>query len=498
MKTIPTLFGLEAELRFEAFASGGKRDLGALDEVEKICCEGAPHLRGEERGVFLACGGNWYREAAGDYTHQEFSTPEVSNPTDAVLYTQAGYIFARSGAEELSRRKGIRACFSRSNVCYATKGGESWGNHECYCTRHSPETIADSIFAHLASRNIYSGSGGFDAKSSGLDFVHSSRGPFLGALKSGATEGASRALFHQDYKSPRGHGGWFRAHLICGDGLCSERSLWLRTATTALIVALADHGYKPGRSARLADPLTALHTFNADTSLKSVVLCEDDKLRTARDIQSELLTHVEQHVEILPAWAPDAVLEWRRVLESLASYGLAGLARSHDNAIKFELYSDLLAQRGLGWDDVTGKAGRSATKKGKEELKRIRAEMMLLDTRFAELSEEGLFETLDASGLLDHRISGVKERIAWAVENPPPDTRAAARGAIVRRYSGTPVADQIRVGWSFAVDLSSGRKVDLSNPFDPNPASLGGFDPQAAGPVETPGMTSRLRELIGL
>ncbi|MEQ1850304.1 MAG: proteasome accessory factor PafA2 family protein [Chthoniobacteraceae bacterium] len=501
MKQIRTLFGLEAETRFEAFHPDGSRDTHALRAVEKICCEGIRHLDGEERGVFLGNGGNWYPEAAGDYEHQEFSTPECTNPTDAVLYSEAGYHFARRGAAIFAERNGGRACFSRSNVCYSAQ--TSWGNHECYCTNHSPDSLADALFGHFASRIIYSGAGGFDAKSAGLDFVLSSRVPFIGAIRSGSTEGPGRALFHKDYKSPRGHGGKYRMHIICGDGLCSERALWLRTATTALMVALADHGRMPGRPAKVSEPLAALHAINADPLLKAAVYCEDGKLRTALDIQSELLGHVEQHVEILPPWAPDAVFEWRRVLESLATDGLAGPAGSHDVAIKHDLYSAVLAQRGFHFGGVTGNAAIATGKAGKAELKRIRTEMMLLDTRFSEMSENGLFEILDTATtphLLDHRIPGVKERVEWAMENPPTDTRAAARGAIVRQYSGTAVAEQLRVGWSFAVDNASGRKLDLSDPFDSKPTCLGEFDPKPrpADPAGKPGAARRFREMIGI
>lgn len=497
MKPDPALFGLEAELRSEVYHPDGSRNNDALDELEKICCEGIPCIRGEERGVFLGNGGNWYREAAGGRTHQEFSTPECTNPTDAVLYSQAGYHLARRGAEMFSQRHGARTCFSRSNVCFA--GQTSWGNHECICTRNPPETLVDALFPHLVSRIIFCGSGGFDAKSETLDFVLSSRVPFIGALKSGSTEGPGRALYHDDYKEERGHGGRFRMHIICGDGLCSERALWLRTATTALIVALADRGRMPGLAAQVAEPLSALHTINADPSLQAAVLCKDGRLRTALDIQRELLSHVARHGEILPLFVQAATTEWRRVIDDLANHGLAGNARSHDNAIKMEMYSSCLALRGVSYGDFSSKARRSRSKSRRAELKRTRAEMLLMDTRFGELSAEGLFEMLDATpGLLDHRVPGVQERIAWALENPPPDTRAAARGAIVRRFHGTPEADQVRVGWSFAVDLASGTKVDLSNPFDPNPPGLGEFVPKPSNPSGKQGGGRNLRDLIGI
>ena len=498
MKPIPPLFGLEGELRSEVFSADGKRDHDALNALERSCIEGVPHLAGEERGVFLGNGGNWYREAAGGYTHQEFSTPECTDPTDAVLYMQAGYFFARRGAERFIQRNGGSACFSRSNVCYSAK--TSWGNHECHCTRNPPDALAEALFGHLASRVCYAGSGGFDAMSGGLDFVLSSRAPFIRAVRSGSTEGSNRALFHEDYKSPRGHGGYFRMHLICGDGLCSERALWLRTASTALIVSLADAGFMPPDAARVSEPVSALHTFNADPLLRAAVQCADGTLRTATEIQREYLTHVERHLgELHAPWASAAVAEWRRVIDGLSDLGAVAAARSHDWALKWNLYTDLLAQRGFTWAEVAGDAKRRRGRAA--DFGRLRAEMLLVDTRFAQLDADGLFETLDATpGLLDHRIAGVHERIAWAVENPPADTRAAARGAVVRRFSGTPDAAKIVVGWSFAANAASATRLAFLNPFNPSPNGLPAFlAPTSGTSLEPPpGARRNLRELLGL
>jgi hypothetical protein len=42
------------------------------------------------------------------------------------------------------------------------------------------------------------------------------------------------------------------------EGLCSERALWLRTATTALIVSLGDARFRPPAALRIADYLEKL------------------------------------------------------------------------------------------------------------------------------------------------------------------------------------------------------------------------------------------------
>jgi hypothetical protein len=256
----------------------------------------------------------------------------------------------------------------------------------------------------------------------------------------------------------------------------------------------------PPTSTRVTEPVAALHAFNSDPLLRAAVLCEDGRPRTAVEIQREYLGHVGRHLdEIRAPWALEALAEWQRVLDGLAKDGAAFAARSHDWAIKWNLYTDLLAQRGFTWADVTGDAKNRRASAA--DFKRLRAEMLLIDTRFAQLDAEGLFETLDAiPGLLDHRIPGVHERIAWAIENPPPDTRAAARGAVVRKFYGTPKAANIRVGWSFADDSGNSTRLDFLNPYNPNPIGLPIFFAPAAAKPRVPPRPARrsLRGFLGI
>jgi hypothetical protein len=91
-----------------------------------------------------------------------------------------------------------------------------------------------------------------------------------------------------------------------------------------------------------------------------------------------------------------------------------------------------------------------------------RHEVLELDAKFGALGERGLFNALDRSGTLRHRVPGLD--VSSAVESPPQDTRARIRGQVVRRLSraGTRYA----ADWVTIRDLDHRRALDLADPFE--------------------------------
>jgi hypothetical protein len=111
--------------------------------------------------------------------------------------------------------------------------------------------------------------------------------------------------------------------------------------------------------------------------------------------------------------------------------------------------SSFLKTRGLSWDNL-------------RPVVDLRTDLHALDMRFGMLGDRGLFNQLDAEGLLDHGVAGV-DNIDHAVRNPPNSGRARVRGECIRRLS-----DQGRryvCGWSAIIDTGSTLKLDLSDPF---------------------------------
>ena len=114
----------------------------------------------------------------------------------------------------------------------------------------------------LVSRIVFTGAGGFDNRAPGLQFLLSPRVPHLVRVVSNESM-HTRGIFHTK-DEPLCGGGYRRLHVLCGEALCSEASTWLRVATTALVVCLAEAGVDVSRSVQLTAPLGALRAFAAD------------------------------------------------------------------------------------------------------------------------------------------------------------------------------------------------------------------------------------------
>src|SRR6187200_1537599 len=94
-----------------------------------------------------------------DHAHPEYSTPEVTNPRDAVLWDKAGELIARRAGELASAIPGApRMLLYKNNT---DNKGASYGSHENYLM--SRATPFNDIVRHLVpffvSRQVVCGSG---------------------------------------------------------------------------------------------------------------------------------------------------------------------------------------------------------------------------------------------------------------------------------------------------------------------------------------------------
>lgn len=499
----PLLFGLETEYAIGAVGTRGTvADRAAfVMALIMVAQETYPHLADETlRGLFLPSGARFYVDAGN---HPEMSTPECDNPWDVVRYTMAGHRIVTTLAAEIDRRRGhARTTVFRTNVDYLT--GHSFGSHESYGHRAPPALLAEQIVPHLASRVIYTGGGGFDARSPGIDFLLSPRAAHIVRRQSSEST-HDRGIIHTKDEPLRG-GGFHRLHLICGETSCSELSAWLRVGTTALIVALVDAGQRPAGAINLDDPLRALHAFAADPRGTATAATAGGSPLTAVAIQRQYLAAVEAHLpeHILPPWAGDVCARWRAVLDDLEQ-GTAQAATALDWAIKLPLYRERARLRGFDWDalpawsdiiarmrlawvrssrgtepfqveaalerdspiaDEVAKLTRQvhAARRGWEELPRLlalRDELCEIDLRFGQLGDDGIFNRLDAAGLLTHHVDGI-DRIDVAMTEPPNVRSAQRRAQLVRELA--PHGHRYHCDWVCVRDHHEERYLDLSDP----------------------------------
>ncbi|MFY9574291.1 MAG: proteasome accessory factor PafA2 family protein, partial [Blastocatellia bacterium] len=299
-------------------------------------------------GLFLENGSRFYMDYGN---HPELGTPECSHPCDVVRYTLAGErILAELASKMKGELAGVDVVLFKSNVDY----GESpvtWGCHESYMHRAATNALSDDVIPHLVSRIIYTGAGGFNSLSRGLEFTLSPRVRHLENVVSNNST-SDRGIFHTKDES-LSKPGFHRLHIICGESLCSQTAMWLKVATTALVVALSEAGLRPGEDVRLRAPLQAMQTLAADPSCTASVETTSGRRLSAIEIQYHYLTLAERYVHLarMPAWAADVCSEWRAVLNRLLD-APDSVASTLDWAIKRAMYSKYVSDRGIAWESL--------------------------------------------------------------------------------------------------------------------------------------------------
>jgi proteasome accessory factor A len=500
------LFGVETEYAITAMRDGAAIDREqALHAVMQCARRKLVHLPDlHSGGMFLENGARFYVDCG---MHPEFSTPECLDPWSVVRYVQAGNCILGDLAQAVQsdRPPGTEVMCFRCNVDYDHGSGATWGSHESYMHRMDPACLQPQIVPHLVSRILYTGAGGFNPLSNGLEFTLSPRVAHFCRVSSGDSTG-NRGIFHTKNESLC-RDGYNRLHVICGESLCSETAMFLKVGTTALIVAMAEAGLNPGGDMQIDSPLDALRAFAADPTCKKAVRMKDGRKLTAIEIQRHYLQAAEDHTrdERLPAWAGDVCRTWRDILDRLGQDPRT-TDRALDWSMKLSLYADQAVKLGIRWerlslwneiinrlktalaqancgeeqttlDLVTGpqspipndanRLTRFLHSKGVDwnELRHLlaaRQRLFEIDTRFGQLGPRGIFESLDSAGVLDHRVSGVGN-VESALSEPPSAGRARIRGQVVRRLAAE--RSSWCCDWHCIINPVQGRMLDLGNPF---------------------------------
>ena len=499
------LFGVETEYAIAGMSGRSGADRGALVEhlIELAHKQFVRLPELHSCGMFLANGSRFYIDCG---LHPEFTTPECANPWDAVRYVQAGDRLLAGLLREFqaSGPKLSEVMLFRSNVDYSGSR-TTWGCHESYLHRMNPADLPPQVIPHLVSRTMYTGAGGFNPLAEGLEFTLSPRAAHLEHVISGSSTG-SRGIFHTKDES-LSSSGYHRLHVLCGESLCSEIAAFLKIGATALVVAMAEAGLKPGRAVRLENPLEALQAVARDATCRTPLKLADGGCRTALEIQRHYLELAESHASdaFMPPWSAEICRRWRAMLDLLDD-APRSVVRTLDWAIKIPLYADRARHRGVAWErfplfnDVLSRLN-SALKQteckdkavsldrllgphspvpkevallasllcskgsGWEEFERflgLLPEFFEIDTRFTQVGDKGIFRTLDAAGVLDHQVAGV-DNIEHAMANPPAIGRGRIRGEVIRRLARS--NGSCRADWQRIVNGTEGRILDLSDPF---------------------------------
>ena len=538
------LFGLETEYAL-AFL-GGDRSVTPYDELASrfmhLAQQSLPHLSGaHSSGMFLENAARFYMDCG---MHPEMSSPECADPWTMTRYLLAGdRILARLAADFAEREADVgEAIVFKCNVDYS--GGRStWGCHESYLHRGDLEEMPRQIIPHLVSRVIYTGAGGFNPMSPGLEFTLSPRSFHL--VRDVSSESTrDRGIFHTK-DEPLCRHGYHRLHVLCGESLCSETATWLKVGATALVVAMIEQGLAPGSEVQLKSPVAALRYYAGDPSMTATASGGDGRVMTALEIQRRYLTQAEDCIgeDWMPPWAEDVCREWRRVLDLLAE-APGPVDATLDWAIKQAVCRNYAERHGFKWESlprwsrVVNNLHRALGRtdyghetvsvdfilsekspvadevncltpylerhglrwEGLRPFLDLRRRLFELDMRFGQLGEGGVFAAMDRSGVLSHHVRGV-DGIEYATSNPPTVGRARLRGECVKRFSGngrTHVCE-----WHAVWDRGAGTMLDLSDPFaaeerwqplDDGSGRSSDGEPQAGHPDRLQEIVRQMRE----
>lgn len=303
------IYGLETEyglVATQATSTGmGRRRLIADEAAQAFFAPVTHEYRATN--VFLPNGGRLYLDIGA---HPEYATEECATIDDVLVAERAGDDIVAAlaiQAEAWAAEHGTPTNFTvvKNNI---DNYGNSYGSHENYLvSRHTdPELLADWLVPFLVSRQLIAGAGRWHR---GL-FTLSQRCDALVEVVSNTTTGERPLINTRDepHADPQHYR---RLHVIAGDSLLLEPANWLRWASTALVLRLAESG-RPAPLA-LADPMDALRTWGRDPH--AMVLTTTGQQITAEQLQRQWCGLAADISE-----PGDGTAAWQGVLDGLAAH----------------------------------------------------------------------------------------------------------------------------------------------------------------------------------
>jgi proteasome accessory factor A len=424
------------------------RDARGFDAGPAVSREAADVLPDDEVGlanVILTNGARLYV----DHAHPEYSTPEVTNPRDAVLWDKAGEQVMVVAAEHAARIPGAGHIQLYKNN--TDNKGASYGAHENYLMRR--QTPFADIVRHLTpffvTRQIVCGAGrvgiGQDGHAHG--FQISQRADFF-EVEVGLETTLKRPIINTRDEPHADPERYRRLHVIIGDANMSEISCYLKVGTTSLVLSMIEEGWfgETGVDLTIDAPVASLRAISHDPTLRRTVTLRDGRVLSGLQVQAEYLEQARKFVESrYGADADEQTLEvldrWEQVLERLADDPMS-LASELDWVAKLSLLEGYRDREGLGWDAH---------------------KLQLVDLQYSDVRpDKGLYNRLVARGRMKRILTDAE--IARAVSEPPEDTRAYFRGRCLSKYA----ADVAAASWDsviFDVGRDSLQRVPMLEPL---------------------------------
>ncbi len=390
-----------------------------------------------------------------DHAHPEYSSPEVTNPLDAVRWDKAGELVMLEAIRRLTTMPGVNTAINLYKNNTDNKGA-SYGAHENYlCSRDTPfAAIVRGLIPFFVTRQVITGAGrvglGQDGRTSG--FQISQRSDFF-EVEVGLETTLKRPIINTRDEPHADADRYRRLHVIIGDANMSEISTYLKVGTTALVLAMIEANFL-GDDLAVTHPVRELHDVSHDPSLRHAIQLVDGRTITALDLQGEYLDRARKFVDDrlgadADSQTRDVLDRWESVLSRLKQDAFL-LARELDWVAKLRLLEGYRDRDNLDWDS---------------------SRLQLVDLQYSDVRpEKGLYNRLVSRGAFERLLDDGDAQSA--VGTPPADTRAFFRGECLRRY-GQSVAAASWDSVIFDVGRESLVRVPMLEPLRGTRAHVG-------------------------
>ncbi|ANC30348.1 Depupylase [Isoptericola dokdonensis DS-3] len=397
-----------------------------------------------------------------DHAHPEYSSPEVTNPRDAVVWDVAGERVMLAASRRLAQVPDAEVVLYKNNV---DGKGASYGTHENFLVdrRLSFGTLVDVLTPFLVTRQVFTGSGrvGLGATGDEAGFQLSQRADYMEA-EVGLETTLRRPIVNTRDEPHADRARWRRLHLIIGDANHLEVATFLKLGTTSLVLWVAEHLDELAEAGvpaaaelaalRLADPVGDVRRVSRDLGLRRPLDLADGGTATALEVQAAYADIVGRALAALGTDddSVEVLQRWRSVLDRLA-VDPGACAREVEWVAKLRLLERMRTRDGLAWDHP-----------------RLRA----LDLQWSDVRpERGVYHRLLTAGAVERLVS--EDDVAHAVHHPPTDTRAWFRGEVMERY-----ADEVSAAsWDSVIfdvpGTASLQRVPMPDPLRGTRAHIG-------------------------
>ena len=376
----------------------------------------ASQLTDEDIGlanISLTSGARFYV----DHAHPEYSSPEVTNPRDAVLWDKAGERIMEEAAIRALQLPGAQPIHLYKNN--TDNKGASYGTHENYLMKRS--TPFADIVKHLTpffvSRQVVTGAGrvGINQDGSVHGFQISQRADYF-EVEVGLETTLKRPIINTRDEPHADAEKYRRLHVIIGDANLSEVSTYLKLGTTALVLSMIEDGFIT-TDLVVDQPVRTLHRVSHDPDLGYLMSLRSGRKLTAVQLQMEYCELARKYVEDrfgadADEQTRDVLDRWEDVLGRLERDPMS-LAQQLDWIAKRQILEGYRNRDGLGWDNPR---------------------LQLVDLQYADVrAEKGLYNRLADRGRMERIVS--EADVLRAAHKPPEDTRAYFRGRCLEQYA---------------------------------------------------------------